>query len=59
MAQNVGDINKIRFENGGADPYKCTSIRVELGVKFWDFDCSEWISSKGKKSYEDINLEGN
>jgi len=59
FAKNVGDINKIKFENGGPDSYKCKSIRVELGVKFYDFDCSEWISTKDKNAFEEINLEGN
>jgi len=44
MAINIGDITKIRLENGGPDNFKCNTIRVELGVKFWDFDCDKPIS---------------
>lgn len=58
-ANNVGDVTKLKIENTGGDPYKCSSIRVELGVKFWDFDCSEWISTKSKKAFEELSLEGN
>lgn len=39
VAANVGDINKIILRNGGSDTYSCAKIRVELGTKFWDFDC--------------------
>jgi len=41
--KNVGDIKKIRLRNGGTDAYKCNHVRVELGPKFWDFDCSEFL----------------
>jgi hypothetical protein len=47
VAANVGDISKIIVRNGGkfnklfegSDSYSCAKVRVELGTKFWDFDC--------------------
>jgi len=39
VASNVGDISKIIVRNGGSDSYSCAKVRVELGTKFWDFDC--------------------
>jgi len=57
VAANVGDINKIFLRNGGTDTYQCAKVRVELGTKFWDFDCQEEIACP-KRCVEKMTLTG-
>jgi hypothetical protein len=30
--------------NIGTDAYRCVNIRIELAVKFWTFECTEYIA---------------
>lgn len=57
MSANVGDINKIILRNGGSDSYTCSKVRIELGTKFWDFDCQTEISCP-KRCTEQMTLSG-
>jgi len=57
VASNVGDISKIVLRNGGTDTYECAKVRVELGTKFWDFDCQTEIACP-KRCVEVMTLTG-
>jgi len=57
VAANVGDVSKIFLRNGGTDTYQCAKVRVELGTKFWDFDCQTEIACP-KRCVEVMTLTG-
>jgi len=48
VAKNIGDVNKIIMRTSGTDTYQCSTIRIELETKFWDFDCQEEIACPKK-----------
>ena len=42
--EKVGDLTRIRLRMQGNDDYKCNSIRVNIGAKFFDFDCNKVLN---------------
>jgi len=40
---DVGNLKSVKITNKGLEQYRCDSIRVESGMNYWNFECSQPI----------------
>lgn len=53
----IGDPYKIKLTNKGNERFRCATVKVQAGAKFWEFDCGEWLLCP-KMCSEEMQLAG-